>query len=84
MGFFKPAGGVKPTLIRNQFGFVFGGPIDHDRDFFFLDYEGFRQVQKYLVFSTLPTMAQRDGILSRGRARPLHRNDLRRRDSRSR
>ncbi|MGH9769371.1 MAG: carboxypeptidase regulatory-like domain-containing protein, partial [Blastocatellia bacterium] len=35
-GFFKPAGGVKPPLIRNQFGFTLGGPIIKDRTFFFL------------------------------------------------
>ncbi len=64
VGFFKPAGGVKPPLIRNQFGFTFGGPLIKDRTFFFLDYEGFRQVSKALVFSTLPTQAQRDGRLA--------------------
>lgn len=62
-GFFKPVGG-KPPLIRNQFGFTFGGPIIKDRTFFFGDYEGFRQIQKNLVFSTLPTLSQRQGILS--------------------
>lgn len=64
VGFFKPAGGVKPPLIRNQFGFAVGGPVIRDRTFFFLDYEGFRQVSKAVVFSTLPTLAQRNGILS--------------------
>lgn len=63
-GFFKPVGGNKPPLIRNQFGFTFGGPIIKDRTFFFGDYEGFRQVQKNLVFATLPTLAQRQGILA--------------------
>jgi hypothetical protein len=64
VGFFKPAGGVKPPLIRNQFGFTFGGPVIKDRTFFFIDYEGFRQVSKTLVFSTLPTLAQRNGVLA--------------------
>jgi Carboxypeptidase regulatory-like domain/TonB-dependent Receptor Plug Domain/TonB dependent receptor len=64
VGFFKPVSGVKPPLIRNQFGFTFGGPIVRDRTFFFLDYEGFRQVEKNVSFSTLPTMLQRQGILS--------------------
>lgn len=62
-GFFKPQGGEKPPLIRNQFGFVFGGPIIKDRTFFFGDYEGFRQIQKDLVYSNIPTLAQRQGIL---------------------
>lgn len=64
VGFFKPVGGVKPTLLRNQFGGTFGGPIIKDKTFFFIDYEGFRQIAKNLVFSTLPTLAQRRGILS--------------------
>jgi hypothetical protein len=63
-GFFKPTGGAKPSLKRNQFGFVFGGPLMRDRAFFFGDYEGFRQEQRTLVFSTIPTMDQRAGILT--------------------
>jgi hypothetical protein len=64
VGFFKPAGGVKPSLIRNQFGFTIGGPIIKDRTFYFADYEGFRQVQKTLTYSTIPTMDHRRGILT--------------------
>lgn len=64
IGFFKPAGGLKPPLIRNQFGFAVGGPIIRDRTFFFGDYEGFRQIQKNLAFSTIPTLAQRAGLLT--------------------
>ena len=38
------AGSVrKPKLRQNQFGGSLGGPIFHDRTFFFADYEGFRQ-----------------------------------------
>lgn len=62
VGFFKPVSGVKPPLIRNQFGATLGGPIIKDRTFFFLDYEGFRQVAKDVSFSTLPTLLQRQGI----------------------
>ncbi|MDQ3132671.1 MAG: TonB-dependent receptor, partial [Acidobacteriota bacterium] len=71
VGFFKPLGGAKPPLNRNQFGFTFGGPIIKDRTFFFGDYEGFRQVQKNLVYSNLPTLAQRQGILSIAVRNPL-------------
>ncbi len=70
VGFFKPIGG-KPPLIRNQFGFAFGGPIIKDRTFFFGDYEGFRQIQKNLVYSNLPTLAQRQGILTVAVRNPL-------------
>jgi hypothetical protein len=64
VGFFKPAGGVKPSLVRNQFGGTVGGPIRRDRTFYFADYEGFRQTQKTLVYSTIPTLMQRQGILT--------------------
>src|SRR3954469_7894117 len=56
-GFFKPTGGVKPKLIRNQFGFVFGGPIVRNRSFFFVNYEGFRQTSSTVTFASIPTMA---------------------------
>jgi hypothetical protein len=71
-GFFKPTiiGGagattpfVKSTFNRNQFGVDFGGPIKRDRLFFFLDYEGFRQVLKPLSVLTLPTQNELNGKL---------------------
>jgi hypothetical protein len=70
-GFFQPTGGSKPSLNRNQFGFVLGGPILRDRSFFFADYEGFRQIQRTLVFSTIPTIDQRQGVLTVPVVHPL-------------
>ena len=72
-GFFKPTGGAKPTLSRNQFGFVLGGPIRKDRAFFFADYEGFRQTQRTLVFSTIPTLPATRGHPHRPGDQPVHR-----------
>ncbi len=59
-GFFKPLTG-KPVFQRNQFGFTFGGPIVKNRAFFFTDWEGFRERQKFPVFSSLPTLSDRQG-----------------------
>ncbi|MEZ5403067.1 MAG: TonB-dependent receptor [Bryobacteraceae bacterium] len=63
VGFFKPRENRKPTLVQNQFGAAFGGPIRRDKMFFFADYEGFRRVTRQLALSTLPTADQRQGIL---------------------
>ncbi len=71
VGFFKPTQSVKPKLLRNQFGFVFGGPILRNRTFFFVDYEGFRQVSRALTFASVPTLEQRQGILGRPIQNPI-------------
>ena len=60
---FSPAVFVKPTLQRNQFGATIGGPIVKNKLFFFGDYEGFRQLQRYLNFDSIPSMTDRQGIL---------------------
>src|SRR5262245_7445942 len=60
-GYFKPATG-KPSLDRNQFGGVLGGPIVSNRAFFFADYEGLRQTRKVTSFATIATPDQRQGI----------------------
>lgn len=63
VGFFKPTGGAKPVYIANQFGATFGGPIKHNRAFLFVDYEGWRRLQRALSFGSVPTLAQRAGNL---------------------
>lgn len=54
----------KPTFRRNQFGGVIGGPIYKDKSFFFLDYQGTKQLIARVRTSTVPTMLQRQGIFT--------------------
>jgi hypothetical protein len=62
-GFFKPATG-KPTMQRNQFGGVLGGPVVKNKAFFFGDYEGFRQDRTVAAFNVIPNTVQRTGVLA--------------------
>lgn len=59
----RPATFQQPTFHRNQFGVTIGGPIIKDKLFFFGDYEGLRQAQKYLNFYSVPSTNDRLGIL---------------------
>jgi hypothetical protein len=59
---FSPSVFVKPTLQRNQFGATIGGPIVKNKLFFFGDYEGYRQLQRYLNFDSIPDATDREGI----------------------
>src|SRR5262249_25580663 len=70
-GFFKPPQDKKPQFNRNQFGVTVGGPIIKNRAFFFLDYEGFRQVRGILATSTIATLNERNGILPTGVFNPF-------------
>ncbi|QEE31500.1 hypothetical protein FTW19_21865 [Terriglobus albidus] len=56
--------GIKPTLVQNQFGGTFGGPVLRDKLFFFVDYEGLRAVSHSLTTATLPTTAELNGIFT--------------------
>lgn len=56
--------GVKPTLVQNQFGGTFGGPVLKDRLFFFVDYEGLRSVAHSLMTATLPTPTELTGLFT--------------------
>ena len=68
---FSPAIFVKPTLQRNQFGATIGGPVVKNKLFFFGDYEGFRQLQRYLNFDSIPTVNDIRGILPVSVVNPL-------------
>ncbi|MBZ5636436.1 MAG: TonB-dependent receptor [Acidobacteriia bacterium] len=59
----RPATFKKPTLQRNQFGASIGGPFIKNKIFFFGDYEGFRQLSRFLNFDSLPTLTDRAGTL---------------------
>jgi hypothetical protein len=53
---------LKPVLNRNQFGATFGGPVFRDKTFFFLSYEGFRQVAPTVSAVLVPTPTQRASV----------------------
>ena len=56
--------GAAPPFHQNQFGASLGGPIKKNKMFFFLNYEGFRQVQPSDLFNLVPTAAQLSGDFS--------------------
>ena len=58
--------GAKAPLKRNNFGGSVGGPIWHDRTFFYASYEGLRQHQGILQNSEVFTDAERAYITSVG------------------
>jgi hypothetical protein len=56
--FFNPASNPHTLFINNQFGASFGGPIIHDKTFFFAAYEGQRERVGSDFSFTLPTTAE--------------------------
>src|SRR5207244_3827003 len=60
--FNKRQGLPTEVLQRNQFGGAVGGPIRHDRAFFFLNYDGMRRTQETSQLVTVPTETLRSGI----------------------
>ncbi len=56
---------TRPAFKQNQFGGTVGGPIKHDRVFFFTDYQGTRTDQGISTgYISVPTLAQRGGIFN--------------------
>jgi hypothetical protein len=63
--FFNAKPALQPEYHQNQFGGSMGGPIIHNRVFFFADYEGFRKEQGTTTsVNTVPTVAERSGNFS--------------------
>jgi hypothetical protein len=56
--------GPKPEYRRNLFGATLGGPVLHDKLFFFGDYQGIKALIGRTVISTIPTLAERQGIFT--------------------
>ena len=52
-----------PPFVRNQFGAGIGGPLKSDRTFFFVNYEGFREVQASTAIATAPDALAHEGFL---------------------
>lgn len=61
--YFDLADAPIPPFVRNQFGAGLGGPLVHDRTFFYADYEGFRQVQASTAIATVPDALAHQGLL---------------------
>ncbi|HYM13914.1 MAG TPA: TonB-dependent receptor, partial [Bryobacterales bacterium] len=64
--FFNAKGSaLQPPFHQNQFGASLGGPVIHNKIFFFSDYEGFRKQQgTNTSVNTVPTVAERQGDFS--------------------
>jgi hypothetical protein len=52
-----------PPFVRNQFGAGIGGPMAHDRTFFYANLEGFREVQASTAIATVPNALAHHGLL---------------------
>ncbi|HYB94419.1 MAG TPA: TonB-dependent receptor [Vicinamibacterales bacterium] len=55
--------GGKPPFTRNQFGATAGGPIRHDKVFYFVGYEGLRENLGKTITSAVPDLNARSGLL---------------------
>jgi hypothetical protein len=54
----------KPEYRRNLYGATLGAPIIHDKLFFFGDYQGVKLLIGVPRISTIPTLAERQGIFT--------------------
>lgn len=56
--------GPRSEFRRNQYGLTLGGPIQKNKTFFFVDWQGTRLQTGLTRISTVPTKTQRDKLLS--------------------
>jgi hypothetical protein len=61
--YFDLGGNPIPQFVRNQFGAGIGGPLKRDHTFFFVNYEGFREVQASTAIATVPDALAHQGLL---------------------
>src|SRR5499425_67533 len=52
-----------PAFVRNQFGAGIGGPLVRGHTFFYMSYEGFREVQASTAIATVPDALAHEGLL---------------------
>ena len=66
------------ALRQNQFGGTLGGPVVHNKTFFFVDYQGTRSAQGGTTIQSVPTLLEREGNFSRTLASgtPLYNDSL--------
>ncbi len=69
--YFTPADSPKPPFGRNQFGGAIGGPIIHDKTFFFGDVEFGRIRETYTSVNSLPDAAELAGQFPAGAGNPV-------------
>ncbi|PYX90729.1 MAG: hypothetical protein DMG67_12315 [Acidobacteria bacterium] len=51
-------------LVQNNFGASLGGPIRHNKTFFFANFEGFRHAMAHTMIDTVPTAMETSGDFS--------------------
>jgi hypothetical protein len=59
--FFDRPNAPIPPYRLNDFGARLGGPIIHNKTFFFVNYEGYYEAQGQTIVATVPTLAMRSG-----------------------
>ena len=63
---FDPSGNpVRPPFRMNQYGFSLGGPIKRNKTFFFLNYEGLRQLEDFTQAGFVPSAPLRAAVLAK-------------------